>query len=126
MLSNTFQNGGYLELYNGKVKKNKITFIDKDLLKQWKFTEKTQKVFDNELKNYIHILKTGGISKMQIPQNEKLSLGLLQGYLIFQIYLNSTKSFTIQISISNSMNSKRRLLFTACSNEFVYYIVLKN
>jgi hypothetical protein len=64
-------------------------------------------------------LKTGGISKMQIPQNEKLSLGLLQGYLIFQIYLNSTKSFTIQISISNSMNSKRRLLFSACSKEFV-------
>ena len=61
MLSNTFQNGGYLKLYNGKVKKNKITFIDKNLLKQWKFTEKTQKVFDNELKNYIHILKTGGI-----------------------------------------------------------------
>ena len=56
---------------------------------------------------------------MQIPQNEKLSLGLLQGYLIFQIYLNSTKSFTIQISISNSMNSKRRLLFSACSKEFV-------
>ena len=64
-------------------------------------------------------MKTGGISKMQIPQNEKLSLGLLQGYLIFQIYLNSTKSFTIQISISNSMNSKRRLLFSACSKEFV-------
>ena len=55
---------------------------------------------------------------MQIPQNEKLSLGLLQGYLIFQIYLNSTKSFTIQISISNSMNSKRRVLFS-CSKEFV-------
>ena len=56
---------------------------------------------------------------MQIPQNEKISLGLLQGYLIFQIYLNSTKSFTIQISISNNMNSKRRLLFSACSKEFV-------
>ncbi len=80
--------------------------------------DKTQKVFDNELKNYIDILKTDGISKIQITQNEKLSLGLLQGYLIFQIYLNSTKSFTIQISISNSMNSKRRLLFSKCSKEF--------
>ena len=39
--------------------------------------DKTQKVFDNELKNYIDILKTDGISKIQITQNEKLSLGLL-------------------------------------------------
>ncbi len=86
--------------------------------------DKTQKVFDNELKNYIDILKTDGISKIQIPQNEKLSLGLLQGYLIFQIYLNSTKSFTIQISILNSMNSKRRLLFSKCSKELIIIIVL--
>ncbi len=87
-------------------------------------TDKTQKVFDNELKNYIDILKTDGISKIQIPQNEKLSLGLLQGYLIFQIYFNSTKSFTIQISILNSMNSKRRLLFSKCSKELIIIIVL--
>ena len=75
-------------------KKKKLNNIYR-FIKAMEITYKTKKVFDNELKNYTHILKTSRISKMQIPQNEKLSLGLLQGYLIFEIYLNSTKSFTI-------------------------------
>ena len=56
---------------------------------------------------------------MQIPYNEKNNLGLTQGFLIFQIDLNETKSFTIEVSILDSTNVKRRLLFSACSKELV-------
>jgi hypothetical protein len=64
-------------------------------------------------------LTNGALSKMQIPNNEKNNLGLTYGFLIFQIDLNETKSFTIEVSILDSTNVKRRLLFSACSKELV-------
>lgn len=88
-------------------------------MKQWKFIGKNSKLYDNEIKGYIHILNNGALSKMQIPNNEKISLNLMQGFITFQIYLNSTKSFTIEISISDSNNGKKRLLLSACSKEFI-------
>ena len=44
--------------------------IDKDIVKLWKFIGKNVKIYDNELKSYIHILNIGALSKMQIPINE--------------------------------------------------------
>ena len=55
---------------------------------------------------------------MQIPINEKSSLNLMHGFLTFQIYLNTTKSFTIEIAISDNNNGKKRILLSACSREF--------
>ena len=54
---------------------------------------------------------------MQIPINEKSSLNLMHGFLTFQIYLNTTKSFTIEIAISDNNNGK---------NEFYYLLVQEN
>ena len=93
--------------------------IDKDLVKKWKFIGKNAKIYDNELKSYIHILNVGALSKMQIPINEKSSLNLMHGFITFQIYLNTTKSFTIEIAISDSNNGKKRILLSACSKEFI-------
>ena len=93
--------------------------IDKDIVKLWKFIGKNVKIYDNELKSYIHILNIGALSKMQIPINEKSSLNLIHGFLTFQIYLNSTKSFTIEIAISDNNYSKKRILLSACSKEFI-------
>ena len=56
---------------------------------------------------------------MQIPINEKSSLNLMQGFITFQIYLNTTKSFTIEIAISDTNNGKKRILLSACSKEFI-------
>ena len=56
---------------------------------------------------------------MQIPSNEKLSLNLMHGFITFQIYLNTTKSFTIEMAISDTNNGKKRILFSACSKEFI-------
>ena len=56
---------------------------------------------------------------MQIPINEKAPLNLLHGFLTFQIYLNTTKSFTIEIAISDNNNIKKRILLSACSKEFI-------
>ena len=56
---------------------------------------------------------------MQIPINEKSSLNLMHGFITFQIYLNTTKSFTIEIAISDTNNGKKRILLSACSKEFI-------
>ena len=56
---------------------------------------------------------------MQIPINEKTSLNLIHGFITFQIYLNTTKSFTIEIAISDTNNGKKRILLSACSKEFI-------
>ena len=56
---------------------------------------------------------------MQIPVSEKSSLNLMQGFITFQIYLNTTKSFTIEIAISDTNNGKKRFLLSACSKEFI-------
>ena len=93
--------------------------IDKDMVKLWKFIGKNLKIYDNELKSYTHVLNVGALSKMQIPINEKASLNLFHGFLTFQIYLNSTKSFTIEIAISDNNYGKKRILFSACSKEFI-------
>ena len=89
------------------------------MVKLWKFIGKNAKIYDNELKSYIHVLNVGALSKMQIPINEKASLNLFHGFLTFQIYLNSTKSFTIEIAISDNNYGKKRILFSACSKEFI-------
>ena len=89
------------------------------MVKVWKFMGKNLKIYDNELKSYIHVLNVGALSKMQIPINEKASLNLFHGFLTFQIYLNSTKSFTIEIAISDNNYGKKRILFSACSKEFI-------
>ena len=56
---------------------------------------------------------------MQIPINEKSSLNLMHGFITFQIFLNTTKSFTIEIAISDANNGKKRILLSACSKEFI-------
>ena len=64
-------------------------------------------------------MNVGALSKMQIPINEKSSLNLMHGFITFQIYLNNTKSFTIEIAISDANNGKKRILLSACSKEFI-------
>lgn len=86
----------------------------------WKFIGKNQKDYDSKVNSYIQILFQGGSSKMQIPSNEKISLGLIQSYIMFQIYIESLKIFTIEISITDTSNIKHRLFFSTSNKEFSY------
>ena len=58
------------------------------MVKLWKFIGKNAKIYDNELKSYIHVLNVGALSKMQIPINEKSSLNLFHGFLINILNIN--------------------------------------
>ena len=55
MFSHCYQSGNPIELYNGH---------DKSLYSKWKFTGRNSKVYDPILKNYMHLLDIGTLSKI--------------------------------------------------------------
>ena len=104
MFYNRFQNGGSLELYNP---------TNKDLLENWNFIGKCKKVYDKSAKSYMHLLDTGGLSRMNIPKDNKTPLAIIQGHIVFQIYLFSQKNFSIEISITDTQKTRHRMIFSA-------------
>jgi hypothetical protein len=85
----------------------------------WKYGGKIAKEYDKDVKGYINILNTAGVSKMQIPTSDKQSLGIVQSYIVFQIYLFSPKGFNIEITISDTSKTKRRLIFSTSGRDIV-------
>ena len=70
-------------------------------------------VFDKQLKGSIYVIE-GPATKIQVPQTEKESLGLLQPFLVLQIYIpSSAKNFKIEIAVVDADKVKRRLIFHA-------------
>ena len=104
MFYNRFQNGGSLELYNP---------TNKDSLENWNFIGKCRKVYDKSAKSYMHLLDTGGLSRMNIPKDNKTPLAIIQGHVVFQIYLFSQKNFSIEISITDTQKARHRMIFSA-------------
>ena len=103
MFYGRFQTGGSLELYNPN---------NKDLMSNWEFIGKCRKVYDKSVKSYMHLLDNGALSKMKMPK-DNISLGIVQGYVVFQIYLFSQKNFSIEISFSDTQKIRHRLIFSA-------------
>jgi len=50
----------------------------------------------------VNVLNAGGMSKMQIPINDKNALGIVQSYIVLQMFLFSPKSLGIEIAISDT------------------------
>lgn len=68
----------------------------------WKLAGKITKEYDSSVKSYVNLLHVAGVSKMQIPKDEKTFLGIVQSYVVFQIYIFSPKSLSIEIAISDT------------------------
>ena len=103
MFFNQCQTTNPLELYNPN---------SKELLSNWEFKGKIQKTFDKELKCYTHTLDIGRLSKMSFPKSKSTSLNIVQTYIVFQIYLYTTKNFFIEIDFTDTENIKNRFLFS--------------
>ena len=83
-----------------------------DIVKYWKFKGKINKEFESHSKSNYYFLQFGGVSAISIPINEKYSLQIANTALVFQFSLVNKKSFTIEISIKDTNNFKKRLNFT--------------
>lgn len=114
MFSNYYHLGDTIELFN---------LQNKNLCSKWHFEGKYSKLFDPSLKCYEMILSTGNLSKMLIPKVRKNSkiktLSLFQGYIVFQIYLFTSKQFSIELAISDTTNAKRRLIFSSNNDNLI-------
>ena len=114
MFSNFYHLGNSIELFN---------LQNKNLCSKWHFEGKYSKVFDPSLKCYEMILSTGNLSKMLIPKAKKNSkiktLSIFQGYVVFQLYLFTSKQFSIELAISDTTNAKRRLIFSSNNDNLV-------
>lgn len=55
--------------------------------------------------------------KLQIPRDEKHSLGLIQPFLVMQLYIPNGKSFTFEINLTDGTRTRRRLIFTTGTKE---------
>ena len=114
MFSNYYHLGDTIELFN---------LQNKNLCSKWYFEGKYSKLFDPSLKCYEMILSTGNLSKMLIPKVRKNSkiktLSLFQGYIVFQIYLFTSKQFSIELAISDTTNAKRRLIFSSNNDNLI-------
>ena len=95
---------GYIQSYT--IHKVNDYNSDKELVKLWKFQGKISKEYDQQLKGYIVILNNAGTSKIQSPNNEKQVLGILQNFLVFQVFIFSPKLFNIEITISDAIKVK--------------------
>ena len=114
MFSNYYHLGDAIELFNTQ---------NKNLSSKWHFIGKHSKLFDPSLRCYEMILSTGNLSKMEIPENKKnakiKTLSLFQGYVVFQLYLFTSKQLSIELAISDTTNAKRRLIFSSNNDNLV-------
>ena len=114
MFSNYYHLGNTIELYNTQ---------NKNLCSKWHFIGKHSKLYDPSLRCYEMILSTGNLSKMEIPENKKYAkiktLSLFQGYVVFQLYLFTSKQLSIELAISDTTNAKRRLIFSSNNDNLV-------
>ena len=112
MFSHCYQIGESIEIFNCQ---------DRKLFSKWGFVGKHSKVYDPNLHAYEIVLSTGNISKMEIPKSsfnsKNKSLSIFQGFIVFQLYLFTSKGLTIEIAISDTTNAKRRLIFSSNNSD---------
>ena len=81
MFSSEYQGGSFVDLMPS----------GSNPLAGWKVTgtQKTgpQRVYDKDTKGYIHQCGGSGVTRMQIPKDDKATLGLLQPFLVLQVNL---------------------------------------
>eukprot|EP00830_Metopus_es_P004841 TRINITY_DN14463_c0_g1_i1.p1 TRINITY_DN14463_c0_g1~~TRINITY_DN14463_c0_g1_i1.p1 ORF type:complete len:124 (-),score=10.38 TRINITY_DN14463_c0_g1_i1:136-507(-) len=72
-------------------------------LKHVKVVGSVPKVFDKEVKGYIFSIDTASSAKIQIPKEEKISLGLIQPYLVLQVLLSDEKQFSLELVVTDTL-----------------------
>nr|XP_006821003.1 PREDICTED: uncharacterized protein C3orf67 homolog [Saccoglossus kowalevskii] len=75
-------------------------------------------VYDKDVKSYVFVVEgEGTTTKMQLPKDNKQSLLLIQRYLILQLMVPLGHDFSIELSISDMGNNKRRLFLSSSQKE---------
>ncbi|XP_072136597.1 protein CFAP20DC isoform X9 [Mobula birostris] len=112
MFKNEYQGGAFVEIFSSQ---------GKDPVARWKLcgSPAVQKVFDKEVKSYVYILEGScQRNKMQLPKDNKQSLGLIQRFLVLQLCVPVGQDFSTELLITDLGNNKRRLYLSTIHKEF--------
>ncbi|XP_029358789.1 protein CFAP20DC [Echeneis naucrates] len=112
MFRNNYQGGAVVEVFSGQ---------GKDPVAKWKLSggpSAISKEYNKEVKGFVYCLEGSSQTvKMQMPQNGKMSLGLLQRFLVLQVNIPQCKDFSVELVITDSEHLKRRLHLSTVHKE---------
>ncbi|KAF3856242.1 hypothetical protein F7725_016965, partial [Dissostichus mawsoni] len=112
MFRNNYQGGPVVEIFSGQ---------GKDPVAKWKLCggpSFIHKEYNKEVRGFVYCLKGSSQTvKMQMPENGKMSLGLLQRFLVLQVHIEQCKDFSIELLITDLEHLKRRLYLSTVHKE---------
>ncbi|XP_034442229.1 uncharacterized protein C3orf67 homolog isoform X1 [Hippoglossus hippoglossus] len=112
MFRSNYQGGAVVEVFSGQ---------GKDPVAKWKLSggsSAIRKEYNKEVKGFVYCLEGSSQTvKMQMPENGKTSLGLLQRFLVLQVNIPQGKDFSVEIVITDSEHMKGRLHLSTVHKE---------
>ncbi|XP_063147578.1 protein CFAP20DC [Candoia aspera] len=112
MFKNEYQGGPFVEIFSAQGKNTGT---------KWKFFGNPSvigKEYDKEVKGFVFVLEgSSQTNKMQLPKETKQTLGLIQQFLVLQIYVPLGQDFSAELLITDLGNIKRRLYLSTIHKE---------
>ncbi|CAB1438018.1 unnamed protein product [Pleuronectes platessa] len=112
MFRSNYQGGAVVEVFSGQ---------GKDPVAKWKLSggsSAVRKEYNKEVKGFVYCLEGSSQTvKMQMPENGKTSLGLLQRFLVLQVNVPQGKDFSIELVITDAEHMKGRLHLSTVHKE---------
>ncbi|XP_019392291.1 PREDICTED: uncharacterized protein C3orf67 homolog isoform X7 [Crocodylus porosus] len=112
MFKNEYQGGQFVEIFSAQGKNPGA---------KWKIFGSPSaiwKEFDKEVKGFIFVLEgSSQTNKMQLPKEARQTLGLIQRFLVLQIYVPLGQDFSTELLVTDLGNTKRRLYLSTVQKE---------
>jgi len=108
MASGYFQGGDFVELLSAQGKAPAAA---------WKLQGKISKTFDKGIKGNAFQLDGSSETKMQLPKAASSSLGLAQRFVVLQLLVPFTRSFSVEICFSDFRKVRRRFVVASAFRE---------
>jgi hypothetical protein len=108
LFDNTFQGGAVVDVFGAS---------GSNPTANWKVQGPVEKVYDKSVKGYVFRCEGGPSARMQLPKDDRRTLGLVQPYLVLQICVPAGKPFALELSISDTARARRRVLLSTSFRE---------
>ncbi|KAM7170891.1 protein CFAP20DC isoform 8-T9 [Macrochelys suwanniensis] len=112
MFRNEYQGGPFVEIFSAQGKNPGA---------KWKIFGSPSaiwKEFDKEVKGFVFVLEgSSQTNKIQLPKETRQTLGLIQRFLVLQIYVPLGQDFSTELLVTDLGNIKRRLYLSTVQKE---------
>uniref|UniRef100_A0A8C8SWP9 Chromosome 3 open reading frame 67 n=1 Tax=Pelusios castaneus TaxID=367368 RepID=A0A8C8SWP9_9SAUR len=112
MFKNEYQGGPFVEIFSAQGKNPGA---------KWKIFGSPSaiwKEYDKEVKGFVFVLEgSSQTNKIQLPKETRQTLGLIQRFLVLQIYVPLGQDFSTELLVTDLGNIKRRLYLSTVHKE---------